>query len=367
MNVERMHLVLKATAAAIKRGGLLKTVDALKNALQNQVSDPGNAPHQQKVGESLSQLRESLSKLETQNFPTAWKEMLDELELWYFDGEHFRDVVDDIFSRNQITPTLALKEISDIHSNLVADITAVSQTLDAFKRFGISEETLKVGEAEIGILIPRESVNDELPQFTRELQDTTKIIKVFEELTTGHRRDPKIRAISSSDLSVLLDIWPVSGAALAAAIERIAAFYKQVLEIKKLKVETQRLELSDDFVKKLEKEANDKMEHNLRALQKELLEAYNGDKGRKNELETELHVVLNKIANKMDRGVYFEFRAGEPPAPAEGQEDNDQSKQLREDTKSINDIARRLVVLKPNGGQILQLSERNEKETKEKQ
>ena len=161
-------------------------------------------------------------------------------------------------------------------------------------------------------MVPRESIDSKLDRFTKELTDMAKIIGVFEELTTGQRREPTIRTLSSTDLTVLLDIWPISGVALATAIERIASFYKQVLEIKKLKAEVARLALPEAMTQQLDQQANEKMEANLRALRDEMISNYEGQKARKHELETELLIALHRIANKLDQGIHFEFRAGEP-------------------------------------------------------
>ena len=85
----------------------------------------------------------------------------------------------------------------------------------------------------------------------------------------------------------------------------------------------------------------------------------------------ELHNALNKIANKMDRGVFFEFRTGEPAPTPSGQEEDEANKQLRVHTKSINEAGRRLIILMPTEGQILQLPKggeaQKEKETKKKE
>ena len=245
-----------------------------------------------------------------------------------------------------------------ILDDTLANENAIAQLLKAFGLFDIEFDDLSPGEAELGMLVPRESINSELFRFNRELSDLDKIVKVFEELTTGQRRDPKIRSLSSSDLTVLLDMWPVAGAALAAAVERIAAFYKQTLEIKKLKLETKRLELPDTISDQLDTEANKIMETKLVSLRKELLQIYYGaDNGRKNEIETELGFALNKIANKVDRGVHFEFRANEPEPAAEGEAEELQANKIREATRSINEAGRRLLYVEQSHEKILQLPE----------
>jgi hypothetical protein len=354
MNVERLHLILSATLDAVTKSGVLADIGALATHLQNQVNDPATAAYQQQVSSQLEKLRASLSAIETNNFPPGWKQVLTEHKLSNFIGTVLLQTLEGIFSQNAITPSIALKEIQELQRELTADVTATTELLNALKRFEFPMDDLKPGEAEIGLLVPRESIDSKLDRFTRELNDTAKIIGVFEELTTGQRREPTIRTLSSTDLTVLLDAWPVTGAALAAAIERIASFYKQVLEIKKLKVEITRLGLPEKMTQQLDQEANEKMESNLRLLRDEIITNYKGEKPRRHELENELLIALHRIANKIDQGIHFEFRAREP-ATVGNEDETPEQKALRSHTILINDVGRRMALIEPVEGRILQL------------
>jgi hypothetical protein len=343
---------------AVNTSKLIEIVARLRGALQNQINDPATASHQQQVSAELSSLRSTLGSMETNVFPPGWKQVLTERKLWYFIGDDLLGEIDEIFARNTITPTLAMKELAKVDTILQADVKAANDLLAGFGRMEFPVETVEPGHAEFGVLIPRDTIDNELARFSRELNDTAKIIGVFEELTTNERREPKILSLSSSDLTVLLDIWPVSGAALAAAIERIASFYKQTLEIKKLKLEMARLEVPENISQQLDTDANEKMETNLRSLRDEIIKKYKGsDKARKHELNNELLMALHKIANKIDGGIHFEFRAGEPPAADEPEGENEEQKSLRTDTVAINDIGRRLAFIEPVKGRILRLPE----------
>jgi hypothetical protein len=351
MNVERLHLILRATYDAVTKAGLVPDIGGLTTSLQNQVSDPATAAYQQQISSQLEKLRASLSAIETNDFPPGWKQVLTEHKLSHFIGTELQQKLVEIFSRNAITPSIALEEIQKLQVELTADLTAMTELINGFIRLEFYMDDLKPGEAEIGLLVPRESIDSKLDRFTKELTDMAKIIGVFEELTTGQRREPTIRTLSSTDLTVLLDIWPISGVALATAIERIASFYKQVLEIKKLKAEVTRLALPETMT---DQEANEKMEANLRALRDEMISNYEGQKARKHELETELLIALHRIANKLDQGIHFEFRAGEPTTAA-NQDETPEQKSLRSQTIFINDVGRRMALIERVEGRILQL------------
>jgi hypothetical protein len=60
----------------------------------------------------------------------------------------------------------------------------------------------------MGVLVPRSAVHNGLSEFGKELIVVRKIVRVFQELATGTREDPKINSISSSDLSVFFQLDP---------------------------------------------------------------------------------------------------------------------------------------------------------------
>ncbi|MDP2664952.1 MAG: hypothetical protein Q8O97_03350, partial [bacterium] len=93
---------------------------------------------------------------------------------------------------------------------------------------------LEPGTCELGILVPRKAINNDLNEFAEDIKNLNNIFSTFSELTTGNRPGFKIRSISSSDLSVFLESTPATVAAIAVAVERIVSLYKQILEVRKL-------------------------------------------------------------------------------------------------------------------------------------
>ena len=86
MNVERLHLILRATYDAVTKAGLVPDIGSLTTSLQNQVSDPATAAYQQQISSQLEKLRASLSAIETNDFPPGWKQVLTEHKLSHFIG-----------------------------------------------------------------------------------------------------------------------------------------------------------------------------------------------------------------------------------------------------------------------------------------
>jgi len=201
MNVERLHLILRATYDAVTKAGLVADIGGLTTSLQNQVNDPTTAAYQQQISSQLEKLYANLSAIETNDFPPGWKQVLTEHKLSLFVGTELLQKLVEIFSRNAITPSIALKEIQQLQVELTADLTAMTELINGFIRLEFYMDDLKPGEAEIGLLVPRESIDSKLDRFTKELTDMAKIIGVFEELTTG--QPPPIPSFPAEALSFL--------------------------------------------------------------------------------------------------------------------------------------------------------------------
>jgi hypothetical protein len=186
MDAERLHLVLKATHDALAKSNVLADFAALASSLQNQVNDPATPSYQQQVSTQLEKLRVNLSSMATNNFPPGWKQVLTNIQASHFIGTELLQFIEEIFLRNAITPSIALKDIQEEQRHLTTENTALVETLSGFKVFGVPLDDLKPGDAEIGLLVPRESIDGgKLERFTKELADISKIIGVSESLRAG--------------------------------------------------------------------------------------------------------------------------------------------------------------------------------------
>lgn len=358
MNIERLHVMASEIKQDLKSTKLLVILQNLVDNLQTQVNAPQDASAQTGVASQLQLLRSGLEASAVNSFPPTWVQALEELDLIPLLGNRLLERVNSVFARNPITPSIALKELQSINSEL----TRFSQTIDslvkAFADLGIGREELDAGEAEVGVMVPRTYVSNSLEQFAKELGELDKILKVFAEITTGKRPKFDINSISSSELSIYVAAIPQIAACLAVAIERIVALYKQSLEIRKLKNELEKFEIEKAGLKAIENSVKDKMERGIATLIDDLLEEfYDGnDHARRNELRVELKYTLRKLANRIDRGFNIEVRA---ELPDEGEAESDKEAEGIEFIERIKQVEKELEFLKVEGKPILRLAERN--------
>jgi hypothetical protein len=356
MNAERLHAIAVSVLDDLK---VTKSEDTLKQlvaALQNQVNQPNAPQFQQQVSDFRTALNESLSAAPSNNFSPAWKQALRELGLHALLGKNLQANIEAVFSNNQITPSLALKELQTMHGLLVADKRALEQIVSSFEQMNIGAEELEPGQCEIGMLIPRPAIHNRLDEFAKELEDFNGIFGTFSELTTGERPGFELRSVSTSDPIIFLWTSLVVASTIAVTVDRIVNVYKNILEIRKLHGQLRDKGVPKKGLEGIEEHARSIMEKEIDKLSKDLLKKYHKkDEPRENELANELRINLNKIANRIDNGYSIEIRT-EPIS----EEEVAKKKVNPEDLEHINTIlsvSKNLEFIKLEGPPILGLPE----------
>jgi hypothetical protein len=368
MNVERLHAIAAALQADLSATSTLPLLQQLISSLSNQISQPNQPQFQQQTSQLLTQLISSLENAKVNHFSPTWNQILQEIGAADIVGTPLAQEIQNIFSRNQITPSVAQQELQDQYNRLQTVSSGIDQFLAGVKTLKIGSELLEPGECELGVLVPRSFVDNRLDRFAEELEELNRIFGVFSELSTGSRPGFEIKTISSTDLTVYLEATAVAGACVATAIERIITLYKSLLEIRKIQGELVKQGLEKENLKGIEDHANGIMSNGIDKLVKELLAEYmpKGEKGRVNELSIELKLVLGKVADRIDRGFNIEVRMEAPKVePGADSDDQVEQKALIASHAKIATASKHLQFLKLEGEPLLKLSAKSGKPPKE--
>lgn len=361
MNAERLHSLLAVLSTEIRENDTVTKMQALISALQNVINSP-NGPNQQALAASIKTFYASTTKANTDALSPAYRQILHEIGGERYFGSPLREKVEEIFATNQITPAVALDELQQLFKRLQLFEKAIDQATSAFQHFDIGDESLKPGECEIGVLIPRKAVGNRLLDFSEELKDIGFLLNTFAEVATGRRDELSIKTISSSDLLVHLNAIAPYAACLAVAIERTVALYKQLLEVRKLRQDLKTQGVPDEQTSGIEKYANQLMETGIEKAAAEIVEDFYkvDDRGRKNELTTSVKISLNMLANRIDKGFNIEVRA----EPLEENEEAEDQEEVRSAVARIQSASSGMQFLKLEGQPILKLPEAKEKAKK---
>lgn len=330
MNVERLHVVLNEVTDEVSDSAILLV--RLRDSLQQAGNEPGQPAHQQTASQARAELNLLLASAPSNGFSPAWLEALDELGVTDLLGERLQGRMEEILSRNEITPSAAASELDPLVQRVEWFTQAVEKAREAFDFFAIGAEELAPGDFEIGFLIPRESVGNELEGLGREFVRLKKILGPFVELgTPGSRAEMPVRSISSSAFGTFLQSTPAVALVVASTVERLIAAYKNVLDIRLAREKLKEAGASERTLQSAADDADSAMGHQIDGIVEGLLEeAPEGDEGRVNELRTELIFALNALSNRIDRGYNIDVRAGALPLP----EDDEAVSALTPDEKA---------------------------------
>ncbi len=358
MNAERLHAIAIELQTELDETELPGKVQELVNALQNAVNQP-QANHQQILGGALENLYAVLSDVPSNAFSPGWCQVVDEIGGTQLLGHVLQERIQGIFQRNQITPSVALQEMQEIQQSLEAFKNAIDQIVEGLKCLEVGAEELEPGECELGVVVPRDAVDNKLGEFAKELNELCFVFKTFSEIATGKPDEFKIKTLSSSELMVYLEMIPRVAACVAVAVERIIALYKKLLEIRKLKSDLENEGVPKGKTKSIEEHADGMMQVGIDKISKDIAKQFcrNSDESRKNELGNQLRIALNKIANRIDAGYNIEVRV----EPLEESEGEDETKRDQDTTKNISLIqkaSKTLQFMKLEGAPLLHLPEK---------
>lgn len=324
MNAERLHALAREVRDELDQGNVPKLMSDLVAALNEVVQQPQQAEPQQRLSDHRSQLRDALTTAPSNDFSPAWRQHLAELDLERLLGEQLLDQVEAVFSRNEITPAAAVDELQPLSQEVGRLQQDLEQLTDGLAGIGIGREQLAPGEFELGVLIPRGSVENQLGQLGGEFQQLSKILLPFYELATGSRPEPEVRAIASSDFSAFLTADPAVAACIAVAVERVIRLYKTILEIRTLRQGLVDQELPEEALEPIKAFVEARMEEGLDELANDLREEFRAEQDeRGNELLQEIRGSLRAIANRIDEGFNFEVRHEPLPEPDGDEEDGE--------------------------------------------
>lgn len=338
---------------------LTSRFDQLIAALQGQSSAPSE-DNQKKVSETKSALLDALSKSRFHNYPVGLQLTLEEMKLAKY-LPALAVSVSNSMEGNDLTPAAALESINKAKETLDRVMSESAGFLESAAFFEISPDWPEEDDFEFSVTIPRAAVSNELDNFGRELVKLDKMLGVFCELATGSRDDFQIKAIASTDLTVILESVPAVAVLLATTFERLTMTYERMLNIIKLHKEMRDSKVPDGMLNEMQKFIAKTLKKELDAVAKELEGKLlrKIDQGRRNELRTELRRSLDELAARFDQGYVFDVRGAEPDATSEGDGDAPENSPAWQ-RRVVAEKRERLKLFKVEDEPILGLTKRDE-------
>lgn len=368
MNAEQLHAIAVAVKADLEAADSVSAVRQLSEALRNAVNDPAEPSYQQQVSDVFQELEERLPDSDSNDFAPTWVDVIAELEIDHLLGRALLDRIRDEITQNQVTVSIAAERIGELSEELGELESGLDYLISGLEYFDIETEDVAPGRAEVGVIIPRAAVDNELGKLGSELSEIERIIGPFMELATGSRQPISVSSVASSEFGLFVEMMPETAALIAVATDRVITAYKRILEVRKLRQEMADQGVTDDQLDGVDDFANnhmatavdDAVEVTIRHREGRAvdLQGY-----RENELRVGLRWSLNAIANRIDRGYNIDVRAGVPA------EDDSEDASANADTNTslqiIRETSANLQFISRVGRPILELPEGDAGEDRE--
>ena len=232
MNLSTFYRVIEVLNRDMQKSQIAQKIGAIQSGLQSVVNNP-QANYQATVAQNLPALYEALEKTEVNDFSPAWRQVLNDLNCGDIVGANLAIQVRGIFERNQITQQIALAEINELNSRIANLTSSINQIMASMKTMKWHEHLEQVAECEIGFMIPRAVINNDIDMLSKELHEMKFIFNTFSEFVTGETTKFDLVTLSTSDPLVTVSTILKIGSAFGKAVSWLIDSYKKLIEIRK--------------------------------------------------------------------------------------------------------------------------------------
>lgn len=204
MHAERLHSIFSSILNDEKQNNYTGLINNISSSLAARITQSTPEVAQQ-VSTSVKQFREKVKDSETNGYSITWRKVIKELGLEILLLEYFAEEVDNAFHDFSLETEIK-SELDLLISERNIKIQGINSVVSGFKSVGVELELLEPGEVVFGFSIPSETVSRELKVFHKELSDLEKQLIWLSKALVNDGRGFNIKSISSTDLSVVINV-----------------------------------------------------------------------------------------------------------------------------------------------------------------
>jgi hypothetical protein len=202
-------------------------------------------------------------------------------------------------------------------TQFVAFRSKVSTTRTGLRELEIKPHEVRQGDFEVGILIPENVTDSKLDQLTSWFAQWNGIVRTFAEVAGYEDREVEVAGLATGTHELFLSVALQTASYLAMTIAAVTAWYKQILEIRKLRQQLEEHEAPTAETSAVRAHEQTLLKRHIDDLVAEVMaKTAITDKGRINELETQLTISVKQIARFIDKGGDVEVTTA-PPEPTD--------------------------------------------------
>ncbi len=308
MTSEKLYELLKFLETLDTKLGLQANLEAVGTTLNNLASSPAQPQYQNSLASALAALEAAASNLCSSISPSQFA------AISAMGGEEFFDPsisgkVKTAVQMNAMTPSVARDFVQDLASRRSSFLSTVRTARQSLEQLRVSESTLQAGSADLAFQIPHEIFQSELGSFAKELRFINRLIEHYSEAITGTAEPAKLEQLSSSVPTVaLIASVPVIGA-IATVVNMFLTAWERIEKIRKIRGELVDIGMNGDALDQLTEQITTTVDEVVEESTVLVLAKYDGDGGRKRELENAVRQDTRRLFGQIERGLTIEFRA----------------------------------------------------------
>jgi hypothetical protein len=251
-----------------------------------------------------------LEKSNLNELPFTWRAIVRKYDLGILLPSAIRAAIDEAY-RTRLVDSDFLNSLKRINDEIKVKLQALSQLRTGFRQIGMSEDEIGTNNVELEVVMPRESINDELGGFHKELAQLAKQLQVLATISNDPTQSFRINSISTNDFTIALNIDINLGEIIIAVmmgIITIRANYQAKADVIKNKLSDLPVGLLDGFKKWVNDYVKEEIQKLVDRLPDECSRAVNVET--LNQQKGPIKAALQFLCEKHEKGFNLDVRVG---------------------------------------------------------
>jgi hypothetical protein len=308
MTSQRLYEILKFFDALDTKLNLQKTLESIRDALNNLVNQPAQPQLQNVLATNLASFEAAAGKLDDLITPSQF-EAIDDMGGYDFFDPAIAENVKSSIQKNAMTPSVARDFVQDLATKRAAFLATVREARQSLEKLGIKTSALQSGSADLAFLIPRDIFDNHLAAFAKELTFISRLMGHFSEALTGKAEQVELEQLSSSVPTVALVASVPVISVLATIVNKFLDAWAKVEKIRKMRADLSDMGLKKTALDELTEQITTTVDEVVEEATEIVLVNYTGSPERKNELSNAVRQDTHRLFGQIERGLTVEFRA----------------------------------------------------------
>lgn len=311
----------------------------LKTGLTQSKSNQANAG--KLIADNMAKIKENATAGFYDRFTRSYFKTLEEIGGTGYFGESLLLKIDEIFEKEQYSIDNQIKSITKLHTDRVAFIKKLTETKANLEFLNLEQHYHTDETYEIGIIIPDKDNLHYAKSLENSIHNWNLIIKGLSELTGNGTEDIKIERVHNGCIEIIIEQVFNVAASLGDILKELVSTYLIIEKVRNHIKGLKKEGIPQKDLKPIEESQADKLKKEVEKLTDKIIKDYkikDLEKGRENELRTQLKNGIKYIAKSLEKGVEVEiippYNSTKDEVVEEGDDKETKAKKIAQNKKN---------------------------------